>query len=432
MESVLSILFSGFFIGVFISAPMGPIGMLVIQRTLNKGRTSALCTGVGASISDLIYCLLTGMGLSFITDFITSNQNTLQVVGSLVLIVYGIYLFRSNPSRALKPPTNNNNTYWRDFGTGFLFTFSNPLILFFIIGLFARFNFMDTEYQIYHYFFGYLSIAAGALCWWIVITYFVNKVRAHFNVRSMWLINRIIASILLIMAMVGFIHGTYNLLTMHNSNLTLNVPCITELDSASADEIIKILDEHGARRTVDQLNWKEQYPYRPLTAVSIAHSGTAIYIDFMVRCNYLRAVNYQNNSSVHQDSCVEFFVCPDGKLPYYNFEFNCIGTIHAACRQDRHNGTPLTDAQLDRVRRFPSCGTRPFEELEGMFTWNLLVAIPLDLIGLKYEGEPIAMKGNFYKCADLTTTPHFLSWAPINTPEPDFHRPEFFADIILD
>lgn len=212
MQSLLYIIFSGFFIGVFISAPMGPIGMLVIQRTLNKGRTSALFTGVGASISDLFYCLLTCMGLSFVTDFIEANQDILQTIGSMLLIFYGIYLFRSNPSRALRPPMECPNTYWRDFGTGFLFTFSNPLILFFIIGLFARFNFMDPRYQYYHYILGYMSIAAGALGWWFMITYFVNKVRSHFNVRSMWLINRIIASILLIMALMGLIHGIINIL----------------------------------------------------------------------------------------------------------------------------------------------------------------------------------------------------------------------------
>ena len=199
MLSMLYIIFSGFFIGVFISAPMGPIGMLVIQRTLNKGRMSALFTGVGAALSDLLYCLLTGMGLSFVTDFIESNQNILQIIGSAVLIVYGLYLFKANPSRALRPPSEGSNNYWRDFGTGFLFTFSNPLILFFIIGLFARFS------------FGYIAIAAGALGWWFVITYFVNKVRNHFNVRSMWLINRIIASILLLMALVGLVHGIINL-----------------------------------------------------------------------------------------------------------------------------------------------------------------------------------------------------------------------------
>lgn len=215
MESLLYILFSGFFIGVFISAPMGPIGMLVIQRTLTKGRSSALSTGVGAALSDIVYCLLTGMGLSFVTDFITANKNILQVIGSAVLIIYGIYLFRANPSRALHKNSTPDNTYWRDFGTGFLFTFSNPLILFFIIGLFARFNFMDSNYGVFHYVIGYSAIAAGALCWWLIITYFVNKVRSHFNVRSMWLINRIIASILLIMAFFGFFHGIY---TIINSN----------------------------------------------------------------------------------------------------------------------------------------------------------------------------------------------------------------------
>lgn len=216
------------------------------------------------------------------------------------------------------------------------------------------------------------------------------------------------------------------------SRLHLSIPYLPELDNVSLDEAVKILHSSGRRQVIETLNWKSQYPYRPLTAISIAHSGTHIYIDFFVRCNYLRAVNYQNNSSVHQDSCVEFFVAPKGEKPYYNFEFNCIGTIHAACRMDRHNGTPLSDEQLDTVKRYASCGTKPFNELEGMFAWNLAVAIPLNLIGVNYEGKPIDMRANFYKCADLTATPHFLSWAPIDTPEPDFHRPEFFGDITLE
>lgn len=215
MESIGHIMIAGILIGVFISAPMGPIGMLVIQRTLNKGRMAAFFTGVGASLSDLIYCLLTGLGLSFVTDFIESNKNILQIIGSLMLILYAIYLFKANPSRALNKPRNEqSNTFWRDFVTGFFFTFSNPLILFFIISLFARFNFMDTEHRFYHYILGYLSITVGAVGWWFLITYFVNKVRAHFNVRSMWLINRVLAVLLLGMALVGFISGTKNLLSI--------------------------------------------------------------------------------------------------------------------------------------------------------------------------------------------------------------------------
>ncbi len=92
MDSFSQIVYSGLIIGVLISAPMGPIGMLCIQRTLNKGRWPAFFTGVGAALSDLIYCLLTGLGLSFVTDFIETNQNVLQILGSLVLGAFAFYL----------------------------------------------------------------------------------------------------------------------------------------------------------------------------------------------------------------------------------------------------------------------------------------------------------------------------------------------------
>ena len=206
------IVLTGILIGALISAPMGPIGMLVIQRTLNKGRAAAFFTGIGASLSDFLYCLLAGLGMSFVTDFIESNQNVLQVIGSLVLLIFGFYLFRNNPSRNLTAPAEPANTYWKDFATGVLFTFSNPLILFFIIGLFARFSFLDTTYRFYHYIVGYLCIIAGAIGWWFLVTFFVNKVRAHFNLRSLWLVNRIIAVILLIMATLGIILGIRSLL----------------------------------------------------------------------------------------------------------------------------------------------------------------------------------------------------------------------------
>lgn len=207
MEHLPGIMFSGLLVGIFISAPMGPIGVLVIQRTLNKGRLPALFTGLGAALSDMIYCLLTGLGLSFVTDFIENNQDGLQIAGSVMLMAYATYLFLHNPSRQLQAPTVQANTYWRDFATGFLFTFANPLILFFIIGLFARFNFLAPEFRAYHYVAGYLCIAIGAVMWWFGVTYFVDKVRGHFNVRSMWIINRVIATILLIMSLVGLITG---------------------------------------------------------------------------------------------------------------------------------------------------------------------------------------------------------------------------------
>lgn len=205
LEGFIYTLWRGLAIGVIISAPMGPVGILCIQRTLDKGRKAGLYTGVGAALSDILYCLLTGFGLSFIEDFLERNSNVIQLLGSIVLIGFGIYLFRANPSRTLKKPTDNRIPAGRNILNGFLFTFSNPLIIFLIIGLFARFNFLSPEMKSYHYVFGYMAIFAGALLWWYIITYFVDKVRAHFNLRSMWLINKIIGGVIFIFALVGIV-----------------------------------------------------------------------------------------------------------------------------------------------------------------------------------------------------------------------------------
>ncbi len=205
----------GILIGILVSAPMGPIGMLCIQRTLNRGRWPAFFTGIGAGMSDLIYCLLTGLGLSFVTDFIEDNQSLLQLIGSVVLLVYAGYLFGANPSRSLQSNGVQSMSSWKDFVTGFLLTFSNPLILFFIIGLFARFSFLAPEFQAYHYVAGYASIFAGAVLWWFGVTWFVNKVRAHFNLRSLWLLNRIVGGIIMIMGAIGLITALHELLVNH-------------------------------------------------------------------------------------------------------------------------------------------------------------------------------------------------------------------------
>lgn len=207
MDLILHILLHGLIIGILVSAPMGPVGVLCIQRTLNKGRWAGFFTGVGAAFSDVFYCLLTGLGLSFVIDFIETNQNLLQVLGSLVLLFFGLYLIKKNPAGSLKAPKDKKINYAQDFVTGFLFTFSNPLILFLIIGLFTRFNFLSPDYVYYHYIIGFLSIFVGAILWWFVITFFVNAVRTHFNVRSMWLVNRIIGIVILVMSLFGFVMG---------------------------------------------------------------------------------------------------------------------------------------------------------------------------------------------------------------------------------
>lgn len=215
--------------------------------------------------------------------------------------------------------------------------------------------------------------------------------------------------------------------------MPLHIPYIADLDFLNPDVVMTRLESQGVRHDIGCLNWKDLYPYHPLTTFTTAHSEKYLYVNFFTRCNYLRAVNFGNNSPVHEDSAALLFLQPDEGGPYWNFNFNCIGTKAAAERRSGGAVRPLSDEELAQISVLPSCGRRPFQEIEGLFTWDLLVAIPLSLIGVQYtEGHPVCMKGNFYKCASATSQPHFLSWWPVESAQPVIESLESFGDVILD
>ncbi len=205
IETIIDILWKGFIIGVIVSAPLGPVGVLCIQRTLNKGRWYGFVTGIGAALSDIAYALLTGYGMSFVFDYVNKSIFYLQLFGSLLLLIFGVYTFRSNPVQSIRPVSTNKGSYFHNFLTAFFVTLSNPLIIFLFIGLFARFAFVSEGVLVFEAAAGYLAIALGALTWWFAITFFVNKVRKQFNLRGIWILNRVIGSIVVIVSIVGLV-----------------------------------------------------------------------------------------------------------------------------------------------------------------------------------------------------------------------------------
>lgn len=203
--TILDILLKGIIVGIVVSAPLGPVGVLCIQRTLNKGRWFGFVTGLGAALSDICYALMTGYGMSFMDEFLIRHQVLLQIIGSVMLLAFGVYTFRSNPVKSLRPRSHNRGTYLHNFVTAFFVTFSNPLIIFLFIGLFARMSFVMPGSHIGLQLIGYLAIIIGAVAWWFGITYFVNKVRTRFNVRGIWVLNRVIGVAVSIAALVGLV-----------------------------------------------------------------------------------------------------------------------------------------------------------------------------------------------------------------------------------
>lgn len=224
------------------------------------------------------------------------------------------------------------------------------------------------------------------------------------------------------------------MLQVNNMNQsTLSIPFIPALDSLrDAEAISSLMDTECTMTTIANANWPKEFPYKPLAAFNIAYTEKNLYIDFVVRCNYLRAENTTDQSPVCEDSCVETFIQPVKNAEYWNFEFNCIGTLNASHRLTRSNPTRLNSEELKQILRFPSCGNRPFKEIEGLFAWSILVVIPFSIMGINNAESGMELWGNFYKCASATSQPHYLSWAPIDTDKPDFHCPEFFGKLILE
>lgn len=208
---MLSVLYKGIIIGVLVSAPMGPIGLLCVRRTLNKGPWHGFFSGVGAAFSDVVYAGITCIGVGIVIDFITDYQDILQIVGSILLMFYGIFVFVSNPSKNLQKTKENINSYSQDTITAFLLTLSNPLIIFLYIALFARFNFVSPDEKLLSILFGLMSILLGALIWWALVAFFVGKLRNVINVRGLWIINRIIGSVVIVLSVFGIIYSVWDL-----------------------------------------------------------------------------------------------------------------------------------------------------------------------------------------------------------------------------
>ena len=196
-------------------------------------------------------------------------------------------------------------------------------------------------------------------------------------------------------------------------------------------DLPKLLDEEKIDfQPIQCVNWPA-YPYKPSASFRIAHSKDAVLLHFRVREASVQAKYGEDNGSVWTDSCVEFFSMPAGDGIYYNIECNCIGTILIGAGAERKGRERAPKEITSLVSRWASLGREPFAEREGDCSWEVALSVPYAAF-FKHRLEPLCgreVKANFYKCGDELRTPHFLSWNPIHTEKPDFHRPDFFGSL---
>lgn len=199
----------GMVVGIVASAPMGPVGVLTVQRTLNKGRWYGFATGIGAAMSDLIYAVMTGLGMSIVMDFIERPTTVLyiKILGSILLFCFGAYTYYTKPAEPHKS-SGKRGSLWHNMFTGFAITVSNPLIVFLFLALFARVGFVVPDHPVEQT-LGYVGVLSGAIVWWLILTTALNKLGSRFDMSTIALLNRLLGLLVMVASVVGLFYTLF-------------------------------------------------------------------------------------------------------------------------------------------------------------------------------------------------------------------------------
>lgn len=201
---LMSLFIKGVIIGLAVSVPLGPIGILIIQRTVNKDRVSGFLSGMGATITDVIYAVVAGFSLTYIIEFIRAHELVFQIFGAVMVLALGLFIFLKNPVADLKKYKRKGSTYFSDILSTFLITFPNPLVVFIFLGIFASSGIVFQMDQPLAAVLLIVGIFVGANLWWITLTGVVSLFRHKFNLRVLWWFNKIAGAIIVLLVLVSF------------------------------------------------------------------------------------------------------------------------------------------------------------------------------------------------------------------------------------
>lgn len=186
-------------------------------------------------------------------------------------------------------------------------------------------------------------------------------------------------------------------------------------------------------------NYMGQVPgFKPEAQVKVAYDKDNIYVIFRVKDKFVRCITNRNNGPVFRDSAVEFFFAPDAKAPlrYFNLETNCGGTAlfqyHTVARTESKR---ISSEEIDLVEIAHSLPEIIDPEIAEEVTWTIEYRLPIALLQ-KYSAitapeKGVEWKANFYKIAENTSNPHYITWSKVDRPRPDFHVPEYFGRLIF-
>ena len=205
LEFDFILLFRSLIVGLLVSIPLGPIGVLCIQRTLNKGRRSGFISGLGASSADTVFALIASLGLTIVINFVREQQQYFQIAGGLIVLYIGFKIFYTNPVKQLKLQRMNKTMLSQDYVSVFLLTLSNPLAILLFIGIMAAINMANESLSVIEIFIFLAGVFTGSAAWWFLLAFLANRFRKRIRLRSIWWMNKITGTAVFILGIVVLI-----------------------------------------------------------------------------------------------------------------------------------------------------------------------------------------------------------------------------------
>lgn len=201
----LEIFWKGLIIGLMASIPLGPIGVLCVQRTLNKGRKSGFFSGLGATAADTFFALIAGFGVTFIISFVKEQHIYFQLIGGLIIIYLGIHIFYTNPVRQLRLQRMNRNKLSQDFFSVFFLTITNPMGIFFFLAMFAGINIASGPVSFLRLITMVAGVSTGSAGWWFLLSTFVDYWRDRFRLKNIWWMNKVAGVVIFTLGIAAII-----------------------------------------------------------------------------------------------------------------------------------------------------------------------------------------------------------------------------------
>ncbi len=193
----------GFVIGFSIAAPVGPIGILCIQRTLADGNVQGLVTGLGAATADAIYGLIAAFGLTFISNFLVDQSIWFRLIGGFFLCYLGIRAFSKKPSE--QSVSMNNSTALSAYSTTFFLTLANPMTILFFAGVFAGLGIVSKSIHYAEASLMVIGVFSGSAVWWVFLSGATGIFRNKINESKLALVNKISGVVILAFGLVALI-----------------------------------------------------------------------------------------------------------------------------------------------------------------------------------------------------------------------------------